>query len=96
MNLLLTEESLQSQLSLIKLKEELLIEEDLESFLIKIFEPLTQNDSPFLHDVSKNEIFQLIHRVFSTQGIPKKEGNAKSKGRYIVFNTPEIDSWRDI
>lgn len=69
MNLLLTPEALNNRLTLGKVRDELLLEDHLESFLCKLFEPLMQSESPFLHDVSKHEIFTLIHRVFSTDKI---------------------------
>jgi hypothetical protein len=72
MNILLTKESLNYELNIAKVRDELLIEDHLESFLCRIFEPLIQSESPFLHDVSKHEMFTLIQRVFETDKIPEK------------------------
>ena len=60
MNVLLTKEALNYELNIAKVRDELLIEDHLESFLCRIFEPLLQNELPFLHDVSKHEMFTLI------------------------------------
>ena len=69
MNLLLTPEAINQKLNLKKVRDELLLEDHLESFMCKIFEPLMQSESPFLHDVSKHEIFTLIDRVFSNDEV---------------------------
>ena len=69
-NIILSEESLKSKLYLGKLKDELLLEEDLEAILLKLFEPMIQDEAYFLHDVGKSEIFTMIHRVFGTKQLP--------------------------
>ena len=79
LNVLLSEESLDGRLYFGKVKDELLMEEDIEPLIVKLFEPLIQDEAYFLHDVGKTEIFTLVHRAFRAKSLKKRTQKKSSK-----------------
>ncbi len=53
-----------------------------------------QSESPFLHDVSKHEIFTLIDRVFSNDKI--SETKPKQSMLSSLMQNSDINYWTDI
>jgi len=47
------------------------MEEELEPLIVKLFEPLIQDEAYFLHDVGKAEIFTLVNRTFRAKTLKK-------------------------
>ena len=76
-----------------KLRDELMMEEDSALLIAKLFEPLVQDEAYFLHDVGKNEIFTLIHRVFRTKTLQRTK--KKDAIKLAFMNTP-VKSWQEI
>ena len=94
LNLLLTPEARNQQLNLNKVRDELLLDDNLELLLCKIFYPLIKSiDLPYLINVSKHEMYTLVYRVFTIKSISRKQQS--------IFNSlkpyhDDINTWVDI